>query len=35
MDFVFALFPWIIAWKLNMRRNEKIALSATLSLGAM
>ncbi|KAF3385650.1 hypothetical protein F1880_002368 [Penicillium rolfsii] len=35
MDFVFALFPWMIAWKLNMRRNEKIALSATLSLGAM
>jgi hypothetical protein len=35
MDFVFALYPWIITWKLNLKRAEKIALSVTLSLGAL
>ncbi|KAF2686037.1 hypothetical protein K458DRAFT_363594 [Lentithecium fluviatile CBS 122367] len=33
MDFVFALFPWIITWKLDMRKNEKIGLCVTMSLG--
>lgn len=33
MDFILAAFPWIITWKLPMRRLEKIALCATMSLG--
>ncbi|KAK6582514.1 hypothetical protein PZA11_004922 [Diplocarpon coronariae] len=33
MDFVFAAFPWWITWNLEMRRIEKIALCATMSLG--
>lgn len=35
MDFAFALFPWIITWKLDMRRHEKIVLCATMSLGML
>lgn len=33
MDFIFALFPWIITYSLDMRRKEKLALCFTLSLG--
>ncbi|KAF2020351.1 hypothetical protein BU24DRAFT_360763 [Aaosphaeria arxii CBS 175.79] len=33
MDFVFATFPWIITWNLDMRRVEKIGLCVTMSLG--
>lgn len=33
MDFVFAMFPWLITRKLEMRRAEKIGLCATMSLG--
>ncbi|KAF2656270.1 hypothetical protein K491DRAFT_597197 [Lophiostoma macrostomum CBS 122681] len=33
MDFVFALFPWILTWKLDIRKSEKIALCITMSLG--
>lgn len=33
MDFVFAAFPWIITWNLDMRRKEKIGLCLTMSLG--
>ncbi|KAF2708145.1 hypothetical protein K504DRAFT_468513 [Pleomassaria siparia CBS 279.74] len=35
MDFVFALFPWILTWNLTMRKSEKIGLCATMSLGMM
>lgn len=35
MDFVFALFPWMITWKLDMRKNEKIGLCLTMSLGVV
>lgn len=35
MDFVFAIFPWVITWKLRMDRAEKYSLCATLSLGMM
>lgn len=35
MDFVFAIFPWLITWKLPMNRHEKISLCVTLSLGIM
>lgn len=33
MDFIFAIFPWILTWKLKLKKSEKIALCATLSLG--
>ncbi|KAH7127219.1 hypothetical protein B0J11DRAFT_527509 [Dendryphion nanum] len=33
MDFVFALFPWVVTWNLDMRRAEKIGLCITMSLG--
>ncbi|KAJ4360792.1 uncharacterized protein N0V89_001359 [Didymosphaeria variabile] len=35
MDFVFAFFPWWITWKLDMRKNEKIGLCITMSLGVV
>jgi hypothetical protein len=33
MDFVLALFPWMVVWKLNMKTWEKIGLCAAMSLG--
>ncbi|CAO2651838.1 Nn.00g001210.m01.CDS01 [Neocucurbitaria sp. VM-36] len=33
MDFVLATFPWVITWKLDMRKVEKIGLCVTMSLG--
>ncbi|KAH8722759.1 hypothetical protein GQ44DRAFT_711586 [Phaeosphaeriaceae sp. PMI808] len=33
MDFVLASFPWIITWKLDIRKAEKIGLCVTMSLG--
>ncbi|KAF3769314.1 hypothetical protein M406DRAFT_287447 [Cryphonectria parasitica EP155] len=33
MDFVFAMFPWFITWRLKLQRAEKVALCLTLSLG--
>jgi hypothetical protein len=35
MDFVLALFPWMIIWKLNIQKWEKVGLCATMSLGMM
>lgn len=32
MDFVLAVFPWIITWKLDIRRIEKIGLCLAMSL---
>lgn len=33
MDFIFALFPWVVTWRLKLKKAEKIALCVTLSLG--
>ncbi|KAF4978612.1 hypothetical protein FZEAL_5015 [Fusarium zealandicum] len=33
MDFLFALFPWLITRTLEMRRVEKVGLCLTMSLG--
>ncbi|KAF1927660.1 uncharacterized protein M421DRAFT_64860 [Didymella exigua CBS 183.55] len=33
MDFVMATFPWLITWKLDMRKVEKVGLCLTMSLG--
>lgn len=35
MDFIFATFPWLFTWDLEIRRIEKIGLCATMSLGMM
>lgn len=32
MDFVLAVFPWVITWNLDMRRIEKIGLCVAMSL---
>ncbi|KAH7380436.1 hypothetical protein DE146DRAFT_624766 [Phaeosphaeria sp. MPI-PUGE-AT-0046c] len=33
MDFILATFPWILTWKLDMRKAEKVGLCITMSLG--
>lgn len=33
MDFIFAAFPWIITYNMDMKRKEKIGLCLTMSLG--
>ncbi|KAJ5831934.1 hypothetical protein N7474_000245, partial [Penicillium riverlandense] len=33
MDFVIALFPWIIIWNLQMKRHEKLGIGIAMSLG--
>ncbi|RMZ70468.1 integral membrane [Pyrenophora seminiperda CCB06] len=33
MDFVLAVFPWIITWNLDMRKVEKVGLCVAMSLG--
>lgn len=32
MDFVFAAYPWLIMWKLDMKKSEKIGLCVVMSL---
>lgn len=33
MDFAFAVFPWLIMWKLDMKKSEKVGLCVVMSLG--
>ncbi|KAM7187533.1 hypothetical protein V8F33_011180 [Rhypophila sp. PSN 637] len=33
MDFVLALLPWKVIWKLQMRRKEKIGVALAMSMG--
>lgn len=35
MDFVLALFPWLVTWKLRIKRLEKIGICVTMSLGVI
>lgn len=35
MDFAFAIFPWFVTWRLNLKKAEKVGLCVTLSLGMM
>ncbi|KAI2607900.1 hypothetical protein GGR54DRAFT_395521 [Hypoxylon sp. NC1633] len=35
MDFFLAAFPWVVLWKLNMQKREKITICVSLSLGIM
>jgi hypothetical protein len=32
MDFVFAMYPWLIMWKLDMKKSEKLGLCIVMSL---
>jgi hypothetical protein len=32
MDFVFAMYPWLIMWKLDMKKSEKFGLCVVMSL---
>ncbi|KAF7889316.1 uncharacterized protein EAF01_010809 [Botrytis porri] len=32
-DFILAALPWIILWKLNMKKKEKILITSSMSLG--
>ncbi|KAK6601615.1 hypothetical protein H4I96_06956 [Botrytis cinerea] len=34
-DFILALFPWMVTWKLKISLKEKIALCITMSLGVV
>ncbi|KAF7588697.1 hypothetical protein BBP40_005296 [Aspergillus hancockii] len=33
MDFILALLPWVVIWKLQMRRREKLGIAIAMSLG--
>lgn len=35
MDYVLALLPWVILWKLQMKRAEKIGVGIAMSLGVL
>ncbi|KAI1767874.1 hypothetical protein GGR53DRAFT_525483 [Hypoxylon sp. FL1150] len=35
MDFFLAAFPWVVLWKLNMPKKEKITICLSLSLGVV
>ncbi|KAF5870620.1 uncharacterized protein Bfra_010009 [Botrytis fragariae] len=32
-DFILAALPWIILWKLNMKKKEKVLITSSMSLG--
>ncbi|KAJ5663192.1 hypothetical protein N7507_003923 [Penicillium longicatenatum] len=33
MDFILALFPWVILWKLQMKKREKFGIIIAMSMG--
>ena len=35
MDFVLALLPWQVIWKLQMKRNEKLGVALAMSMGIL
>ncbi|KAI1474401.1 hypothetical protein F4774DRAFT_429925 [Daldinia eschscholtzii] len=35
MDFFLAGFPWMVLWKLNMQKKEKVTICVSLSLGIL
>lgn len=35
MDFALALIPWVIMWRLQMKRAEKLGISLAMSLGVL
>jgi hypothetical protein len=35
MDFVLALLPWMILWKLEMKKREKVGIALAMSMGVL
>lgn len=35
MDFILALLPWLVIWKLQMKRREKLGIAIAMSLGIL
>ncbi len=35
MDFVLALLPWKLIWKLQMKRKEKVGVALAMSMGIL
>jgi hypothetical protein len=35
MDFVLAVFPWLLIWQLQMKRMEKFGVGVAMSLGIL
>jgi hypothetical protein len=35
MDFVLALLPWSLLWKLQMNKREKVGIVVAMSMGIM
>jgi len=35
MDFVLALLPWKVIWKLQMKRKEKVGVALAMSMGVL
>ena len=35
MDFILALLPWLIIWKLEMKKREKIGIALAMSMGVL
>ena len=35
MEFLLALLPWKIIWKLQMKRKEKVGVAFAMSLGIL
>jgi len=35
MDFVLALLPWKVIWKLQMKRKEKFGVALAMSMGIL
>ena len=35
MEFVLALLPWKIIWKLQMKKKEKIGVALAMSMGIL
>jgi hypothetical protein len=35
MDFILALLPWAVLWKLQMKKREKFGIAVAMSLGVL
>jgi len=35
MDFILALLPWFLVWRLQMKRREKLGVALAMSLGVL
>jgi hypothetical protein len=35
MDFILALLPWKVIWKLQMKRKEKFGVALAMSMGIL